>query len=336
MKVLVVGGNFGEAPKPSSIVTKISNEFEEANVVNGGELVELPHEISSDLIIWMPNIINEVPKQYPKKSVGNVLIVSKVMREGYSGVDAVSRIFKMHGNAVIAIYKEEKFRFKLIDALGNTWYNSTDLVGLVNRIKDFYDFTRSSIRYRTSRVDGITNVNYNDNFNSFIGINRDLAEHIQTSCGERFFGNLSTRCMQLFPSKRSLMTEMFVSPRNSNKQHIEPKDMVFCKSIGDIIAYDGEKKPSVDAPVQLLIYNDCPQVNYMIHGHAFIKGAVETSEYFVCGDVREATEVIEIIGDNSYGAINLKNHGFLLYADTLANMEEVIDGLEFSYERKPL
>ena len=52
----------------------------------------------------MPNIDNEEEKQYPIKKKGSVLICSKVMREGYKPIDAISRIFKMQGNAVIAIY----------------------------------------------------------------------------------------------------------------------------------------------------------------------------------------------------------------------------------------
>lgn len=84
MKTLIVGGNFGEIPKSSSVINKISNEFtdEKSTVVNGGLLSDLPLCIEHDLIIWAPNISNESTKEYPQKSVGSVLICSKVMREG--------------------------------------------------------------------------------------------------------------------------------------------------------------------------------------------------------------------------------------------------------------
>lgn len=93
----------------------------------------------------MPNISNENIKQYPKKSIGNVLIVSKVMREGYTDIDAINRIFKMHENAVIAIYNDSNiFRFKLIDALGNVWYDGTDLENICGNLQNvgfiFLDF----------------------------------------------------------------------------------------------------------------------------------------------------------------------------------------------------
>jgi hypothetical protein len=101
IQTLIVGGNFGDEPKSSSVVTKIANQLEITEVINGGTLDSLPHEMNMDLILWMPNITNESPKQYPKKGNGNVLICSKVMRDGYTVIDAVSRIFKMRGNAVI-------------------------------------------------------------------------------------------------------------------------------------------------------------------------------------------------------------------------------------------
>jgi hypothetical protein len=53
----------------------------------------------------------------------------------------------------------------------------------------------------------------------------------------------------------------------------------------------------------------------------------------LCGDLREADEIILIISKNNYGVINLKNHGFLIYSDTLENLKNVIDGLTFSYRR---
>ncbi len=56
-----------------------------------------------------------------------------------------------------------------------------------------------------------------------------------------------------------------------------------------------------------------------------------TSEYYLCGDLRESNEVISIIGSSPVGCINLKNHGFLLYADSLDNLENLINTLSFYY-----
>lgn len=333
MKTLIVGGDFGITPKKSKIIELISNNFENKELINGGTLSELPHEINNDLIIWMPNISNEETKQYPIKSIGNVLIVSKVIRDGYTDLDAVSRIFKMNGNAVIAIYKEEKIRFKLIDSLGNVWYNDNDINGLCSSIKIFYDFTKKSVRCRTNKIEKNT-PELNNDIKEFIEINKSLAIYIQNSCGNRFFGNLSTRCSKLFPTIRNV--GIWVSPRNSNKEFIIPEDMIYCEYTDNVVYYVGDKKPSVDSPVQLKIYENCEQINYMIHGHAFIKNAKETENYFLCGDMREADDVIHIIDKNDFGAINLTNHGFLLYSNNLENLKKLISTLEFAYERKDI
>jgi len=328
MKVLIVGGDFG-IKKESGVIRKLSERFTDSTTINGGELSDLPKELNSDLILWMPNISNEEQKHYPRKSTGNVLICSKVMREGYKKIDAVSRIFKMQGNAVIAIHKEDnRFIFNLIDALGNSWYCGDSIETLVDSIDDFYNFTISAVRIKSNRS-SLDNPPVDSLTYQFIEINKNLSEYIQTSCGERFFGNLSTRCQKLFPSMRS--NGMLVSPRNVDKSSLTADDMVYCYKENDELYYTGGRKPSVDAPIQIEIYNKCPNVNYMIHGHAFIKGAKFTSTYYLCGDLRESEEVIKIIGDNNFGFINLKNHGFLIYADSLSTLTQIIKKSEFYY-----
>ena len=99
--------------------------------------------------------------------------------------------------------------------------------------------------------------------------------------------------------------------------------------------YKGDKKPSVDSPCQIEIYKRHPELHYMIHGHAFIKGAPTTNNYYLCGDVREADEVSALIKDNC--AINLKNHGFLICSQGIGDLKLVVNSLinhnKFYYER---
>ena len=331
MKTIIVGGGWSENPKRSGVIEKLSNQFEDCNTYNGGILYNLQTRYDSDLIIWMPDISNEEVKHYPKKTTGNVLICSKVMREGYKKIDAVERIFRMNANAVIAITKNGMFSFHLIDALGNTWYSGNSIEGLAIKIKELYDFTKAAIRVRTNRDSRkVPMWKNNESIKEFIDLNTKLAERIQLACGERFFGNISTRCQKLFPSIR--VAGILVSPRNSDKRYLTPEEMVLCYKKDDLNYYFGDKKPSVDSPIQMEIYGACPQINYMIHGHAFIKDAPFTSDYYLCGDLREAEEVKSIIGKNDHGFLNLKNHGFLLYSKNLEDLRELIDHLEFYYQ----
>ena len=334
MKALIVGGNFGQT-KSSKIIDEIgkyiSELSSEVEMLNGGRIENLPKHLDSDLTIWMPNIENEEQKHYPTKKQGSVLICSKVMRDGYKDIDAVSRIFMMHGNAVIAIYKDKKpFVFRLIDALGNEWYKGSSLEELSQCIMSFYNWTKQAIRINTVQDNSLKEGEH-PSLKELIEINNSLARFVKRQCGDRFFGNISTRCQQLFPSSSSSFG-IYVSPRNSNKEELTSEDMVY---INSDMHYKGDRKPSVDSPCQIEIYKRHPELHYMIHGHAFIKEAPTTENYYLCGDVREADEVSSLIEGN--GAINLKNHGFLIYAETIEDLEAIVSSLidknAFYYER---
>jgi len=332
MKSLVVGGNFGQDKKESKIAGIIASSLY-ADILNGGDISDIPKNLEHDLIVWIPNIQNYEDKQYPVKSQGSVLICSKVMRQETTKIEAISRIFKMQANAVICIYnKEQEYAFELVDALGNTWYLGVDIHSLCTRIIDLYNFIKSAVRINTRKSDLTSKVIVSSKLSNFIGINRDLAKRITNSCGSRFFGNISTRCKSLFPSMRH---DFFLfSPRNSNKESIMPEDMVQCYNKFDSLFYIGDNKPSIDAPIQMDIYRNKVKINYLIHGHAFIKGAVTTKNYYVCGDLREAKEVKSIIHDNPFGFMNLRNHGFLIFSRKILELQNLIDGLEFYYERE--
>ena len=132
--------------------------------------------------------------------------------------------------------------------------------------------------------------------------------------------------------------KIWVSPRNVNKESLSADDMVLADMDIDnnIVLYDGIK-PSVDSPVQLLCYKNAPEVMYMIHGHANITGTVTTKDYYLCGDIREEKEVSNIMSKHTFGSINLKNHGFLIYANTFENLKKIvnecIENDTLSYER---
>lgn len=328
MKSIIVGGNFGENPKASSIIQKLSDEldYKILKVYNGGTLDTFKNiDLKTyDLVLWMPNISNEIKKIYPKKDKGSNLICSKVIREGTDEKEAITRIFRMHGNAVIAIYSDKKpFRFKLIDALGNLWIDTTDIKELSNSIKEFYDFSSSSIRYQSEQITDMK-LDFLNEYSYFIELNK-LAANNAEHMGGRYFGNCSTRCEKLFPSARVFNYEVLVSRRNIDKSRLTQDDLVLCKLENNIIKYNGEHKPSVDTPIQLKIYNNFPEINYMIHGHYYIEDAPFTEHYFPCGDMREFNEIKKILekGEKN-GKINLKNHGFLLYSSNISEMEKLI------------
>lgn len=324
MKTLIVGGNIA-SNKKSSIILKMSKEFKDVECYNG----ILPKTIKGkQLVIWAPDIENTKDKNYPKKEKGNILICSKVMRDGYTHVDSVSRIFKMQGNGVIEIYKKgDLFLFSLRDALNNCWCDKTTSIHeLCVAIKSLYEWTKKSIRKSLNHKKTLNLIDSDIDislFYKFIQINKDLTKKVANHCGNRFFGNYSTRCTKLFPSMKSGKNLFIFSPRNVDKKYITVDDRVVC----DYENYYGNIKPSVDTPIQLEIYKMFSNINYIIHGHAFIEDAVETENYFPCGDLREFYCIEKLLPSNNF--INLKNHGFLIAADNLNELKKLIKDLNF-------
>ena len=305
MRTLIVGGDFGEVPKKSSIIDKIGIHFQGSHTINGGSIETLTYLsqrlMGYELVIWMPNVSNETEKVYPKKMNGTVLICSKVLRPDRDKGDAVSRIFKMNANAVIAIDTTEKpFTFHLIDALANTWYSETDIEALTNQIKDLFIWTKQSIRLNSkqSSFDSNELVELNSNMDKLCDIVHTIANKVEDSRGGRYFGNISTRCAAMFPSMRVPENIVLMSARNSPKKYLTGEDFVITKLKESIVLYNGDKKPSVDSPIQLSLYEKYSNINFIVHGHAFIKNILHTKHYCPCGDMREFEYITEMLLSN--------------------------------------
>jgi hypothetical protein len=304
----------------------------------------VPH---SDLIIWMPVVDNDENTVYPKKKQGATLIVSKVMRPEVTDtdlnnneviitpatttMDAISRIFKFHANAVITIDTSvpKQYTFTLIDALGNQWGKpTTDLTELTDNIHRFHEWNHHSVR-RSITMPRDTNPVEID---TLIEVTKQLSQEC-TKVQGRYFGNCSTRC-------QSLSYLILVSKRNINKTFLTADDLVpvMLNVLGHTICFDNDK-PSVDTPIQVRLYDIFPRHNFYIHGHAYVEDAPSTKEYYPCGDVREVESIHKLIMthpklDADAGVMNLRNHGFFLYADSLTNLQLLANSIKFT--AKPL
>jgi len=326
MKILIIGGHFGTKPKSSGVINKIAKYFnmcDDVTVYNGGTIPELLaiSAVGYKLILWFPDVGNTHIKIYPAKDTGAVLICSKMTRPDLVAnprLDAVSRIFKMNANAVVLISRKpgKKYEFELIDALNNTWGYKTNNITMLNEgINNLTKWTLTSKRHSLFK---------DESLQKLVDLTRQVADRFEADMG-RYFGNCSTRCMKMFPSSR-----YFFSRRNVDKNRLEVKDMVATTEL----TYYGEHKPSVDTPVQLELYRNCFNINYFIHGHAHIPEQPETFEYFPCGDLREAPGIIELIKPHRFGIINLKNHGFLIYADTIDHLKAMVTLVKFVKEKQ--
>lgn len=143
------------------------------------------------------------------------------------------------------------------------------------------------------------------------------------------------RCGKGMPSFRK-DGHVFVSERNVDKQFLSLENFVPVYMEGGRIFYCGDRKPSVDTPIQLRLYDALPNIQYMIHSHCYIKGAPFTRTSMPCGAVEEVSEVLEVI-DKEYGCrslaryvVNLIGHGSIAMSMSIKGLE----GLE--YEARPM
>jgi len=340
-KTLIIGGNFDDAEqKASSVMYKLSEALK-SDIVNGGSLNDLEANANDlkgySLVLWAPNITNDVEKIYPKKDTGTVLICTKVMRENRDFGGAVARVFKMNANAVIAIDNSEKpFKFTLIDALGNVWCDTSDLTELAAKIEDLYAWSSDSIRIKTTQTVFSEEEIQKVDLERLCGVVKRIADKVENERGGRYFGNVSTRCSKLFPTYRLGHDVILMSARNVSKERITPEDFVYTKlseSKAQIL-YHKDVKPSVDTPIQLHLYDFFKNINFFIHGHAYIKDAAITQSYFPCGDMREYSEIISVLHPSSTTIVlNLVNHGFLIGASKLDELSAMAETLEFNYRK---
>ncbi|RKZ07821.1 hypothetical protein DRQ25_10620 [Candidatus Fermentibacteria bacterium] len=339
---MIIGGTFDKFGGKTSMIVKLLSKYLSMPAVNGGTIWTMGASkyVKGSLNIWMPNVPNEEAKIYPVKERGSILICSKVMRPGYTVHDAVTRIFKMNGNAVITITANEEgiYKFALVDALGNTWVRTRKIMDLARAIKRFVAWMKGVQRAKSNvihRTDGkvVTTSQFvkdvEDNSLAVLcDINKDIADKAENEAGSRYFGNASTRCDLMFPSIKMREHFIYVSKRNVNKERLSPTDFVLCRntSNGTDVMYvtdDQEAKPSVDTPIQLQLYAQLPNITCMIHGHAYIKEAPWTAEYWPCGDLREVPSALASLEDCTM-CINLRNHGFLAIGTCLDSLETML------------
>lgn len=335
--VLIVTGTFNEDNgKVSYFGQKIFESFYdtflgELTHINGGNLKDLDdcfNEISKyKIIVWMPNIDNSVDKYLSRIKAENrtaILIQSKRNDfNKYFTFQIIERMFKTHSNLCLEIKKEYNsvYNFRIIDPLGNLWY-SGDIIGhcsdkLAEIAKYLHSLTRipsiqSTDKYNPVKID-----------NDFLEVVRFYGWRFSSLLNiainkERFFGNVSTRCMSGFPSAKK-GDVILVSRRNVNKESMTSDSFVSVKMNKKGIIYYGDHKPSVDAPSQIMLYQYYKNVNFIIHGHTYIDNAPFTKKYVPCGYLEEAQEILDLqIYSSAYNfSINLIGHGCIILAKDL-------------------
>ena len=108
--------------------------------------------------------------------------------------------------------------------------------------------------------------------------------------------------------------------RNVDKKTLCSEEFVEAEFGSSVIEYFGKNKPSVDTPIQLLLFAYFRNIKYMIHGHVYVEDAPITKNKVPCGFLEEVVDVLAVINDPNIEqfAINLRGHGCLIACKDLS------------------
>ncbi|UCG95072.1 MAG: class II aldolase/adducin family protein, partial [archaeon] len=315
------------------IFESIEKDFDYKNGGNFSELENLIDNIKEyKLVYWFADVPNEKPKlinDVKRRNKACVLVTSKRNIEGkYTFPDLVYHSLGIKSNLLLEFTKKDnRYRGRVIDPLGNVFldYNTDfDLVGKVldKRANELLSYSRVP---SMNIVEGVEIPNKKEFFEitkEYGVVFHDLI-HAHPEAVNRFFGNASFRCEGGFPSFKS-NDMIFVSERNMDKRKINKNSFVGVKS-GFPVRYFGEKKPSVDTPIQTKLYDYYKNINYMLHSHVYVSNAPFTKRVIPCGAIEEFYEIAEVFPDknNVNFSVNLRGHGSLVLADSVEYLKEI-------------
>ena len=358
--ILFGGGTWDlEGGKKSGLVDKIKEYLPNVKVYNGGNYNDLKNILESvkdyKIVLWWANVSNNLSKVRNVKEINYkaMLVTSKNNVEGkYNFQELLQRALGSKSNLMVEFTKKDNlYNMRLFDPLGNLWYDGTDIKDfsktLLKRLKFIKEITRESTissEENNGTLAYFFNMFKQEMYKSddnpiipikedFLNIVREYAtifaqETFHTKDVKRFLGNTSFRCPKGFPSFRD-NKYIFVSRRNVNKEYITIDEFVPTYLKDDKVYYCGDFKPSVDTPIQVRLYEQLKNINYMIHSHCYIEGAPYTKEALPCGAIEEVKEILELIKEyykdynKDFYLVNLKGHGSIMMSDEPQKLEKI-------------
>lgn len=305
-------------------------------IMNGGKFDHLYNlQLNNfDVIFWFADVPNDKPKIVNdiKKRNQTCMLVTSKRNDGlkYDMSSLISRMLKTKSNLLVELTKCDDHIVRAIgvyDPLGNCYARNAEIKDLVSALVKRLSFLRYCTRVQSVKVgDAIAfpEVPWCTEYIDIVRHHANMFSTLVPAVTERFLGNTSFRCSHGFPSMRYDGTT-FVSRRNIDKTEIGTDGFVAVKQLlKNVIAYYGDHKPSVDAPVQIALYDRFAKINFMIHGHAYITDGVFTSRRVPCGAMQEVDDILEIIPqDATEFCVNLLGHGSICAAENLDSLRNV-------------
>ena len=343
MNSLFVAGRFDDAGgKPSGYAEKLSSKLRDGtwcgNFYNGGtwyELVKIMNEQvpNVDVVYWfadVPNDKNKLVRDIKQKNQKCILITSKRNNGEYIFQELIAKALQNKSNLVVEFNKNNDIVVaSVFDPLGNMFLKDETNIGdvaasLGKRVKELLSFTRVG-SVKTGESKPIPN---QETFFKLVAAYADrFHELIHGVHTTRLLGNASFRCERGFPSFRGNDGLVYISRRDIDKRFINRDGFVAVERYygKNLVKYYGDFKPSVDTPIQNMLYWRYPDINYAIHSHVYIKDAHMTKSIIPCGAIEEYDEIVELFvpTECSMIKVNLRGHGSLVMASRVEDLENI-------------
>ncbi len=334
-RILFVGGTFNnEGGKQSKVVDAFAKTLgPNVTLYNGGYYRNLDDIVETttdyDTVFWWANVPNDLLKIRNVKDINPkcLLITSKRNDNNkYNFGELITRALNNKANLIVEFSKKlDKFEMRVFDPLGVVYYEGLDIGQAAQRCQERLDFLKTIKRQGTRKSTQETT-----SFNpepKFLELVKEYAEVFHECINpapevKRFLGNTSFRCQRGFPSYRTENEDcIMVSRRNIDKRFIDNNGFVEVYLQDKDIYYKGEYKPSVDAPIQINLYKQLPEINYMLHAHCYIIDAPFTTKAIPCGALDEIDEILCVYDkDKETNYINLIGHGSLVMCRSLEGL----------------
>jgi ribulose-5-phosphate 4-epimerase/fuculose-1-phosphate aldolase len=167
---------------------------------------------------------------------------------------------------------------------------------------------------------------------------RDL-RHVKLlyGIGGLSYGNVSARRLDLAPDESQPQYWMSASGVDKSALHEVGRDILLVTGYDEardvmqlrVPAGVEPRRVSVDAIEHWMIYREHPEVNAILHVHAWIEGTVATEINYPCGTVELAESVAELVReapDPSRAVVGQRNHGLTITGHSLDEIFARIDG----------
>ena len=344
-RAFVVGGTFDRnGGRESSIVQALHSGLEKASgqrisILNGGSLESLRalDLAGLSLLLWFPNIDNAEDKILPsiKEKNPRLFLVSskRVVEKDYTESDVVGRLLKTKSNLGWMIERpNDRYHFKVLDPLGNIWADTSSIHEVATRLWGRIQALRHLTRIASESCGPVREFKIEPAFVDAVRIlGSKFSKFVNAVNPNRLLGNAATRCSYGFPSIRQEQERIFVTRRNVDKVSLSEADFVEVEPSFDDngslrkVRYFGEVKPSVDTPIQILLFRKFKSPRYIVHGHVYVDSAPMTLSKLPCGSVEEVEEVASLAahGERNF-AVNLRGHGCLLFATDLEYLRSAL------------